>query len=142
MPALFLSLLNLVLHCAIIILVACAIVWLFKLVGIAIDGDVLKWGKIVVGLLIIIAVVAWLFQNVITLAHAHDWYDKECCNERHCHPVPDNVVIDADDGGVDVKGYGHLPRNDPKLHVSLDTSDHLCNSETVLYCVYHVRRGF
>lgn len=55
------SFLSLLLHCAIIILIAYCIVWLLKFVGIAIDGNVYKWGQIVVALLIIIAVVAWLF---------------------------------------------------------------------------------
>ncbi len=54
------SFLNLLLHCAIIVLIAYCIVWLLKFVGIAIDGNVYKWGQIVVGLLIVIAVVAWL----------------------------------------------------------------------------------
>lgn len=55
------SFLSLLLHCAIIILIAYCIVWLLKFVGIAIDGNVYKWGQIVVALLIVIAVVAWLF---------------------------------------------------------------------------------
>ncbi len=54
------SFLNLLLHCAIIVLVAYCIVWLLRFVGVDIDGNVYKWGKIVVALLIIIAVVAWL----------------------------------------------------------------------------------
>ena len=60
MPILI-SFLYLCLHIAIIILVAVGIVWLLKLVfNITIDGEVYKWGKIVVALLVIIAIVVWL----------------------------------------------------------------------------------
>jgi len=59
--SLLISFLYLLLHIAIILLVAFGIVWLVKLVfGITIDGDVYKWGKIVVGLLIVIAIVVWI----------------------------------------------------------------------------------
>jgi hypothetical protein len=54
------SFLLLLLHCAVIILFAYLILWLLKFVGIAVDGEVYKWGRIVVVLLIVIAVVAWL----------------------------------------------------------------------------------
>lgn len=48
------------LHCAIIVFVAYAIVWLLKWCGITIDPNVYKVGQIIVGLLIIIAVLIWL----------------------------------------------------------------------------------
>lgn len=57
---LLISFAYLLLHCAIIIFVAFAIVWLLKWLGIAIDGNVYKVGQIIVGLLIIIAVLIWL----------------------------------------------------------------------------------
>ena len=60
--ALLLGFLNVALTCAIIILVAFVIVWLLGFVGIGIDGNVLKWGKIVVGLLCIIVIVGWLLS--------------------------------------------------------------------------------
>lgn len=60
MPILI-SFLYLCLHIAIIVLVAVAIVWLLRAVfNVTIDGEVYKWGKIVVALLIIIAIVIWL----------------------------------------------------------------------------------
>ncbi len=59
--AILVSFLYLCLYIAIIILIAFAIVWLANLIfGITIDGNVYKWGKIVVGLLCLIAVVLWL----------------------------------------------------------------------------------
>lgn len=57
---LLISFLGLLLHCAIIIFVAFCFVWLFKWMGWAIDSNVYKWGQIIVGLLIIIAVVVWI----------------------------------------------------------------------------------
>lgn len=61
--AVLLSFLNLCLYIAIIILVAFVILWVItNLLGIALDGNVLKWGKIVVALLCIIAIVAWLLS--------------------------------------------------------------------------------
>lgn len=60
--ALLLGFLNVLLTCAIIILVAFVIVWLLGFVGISIDGNVLKWGKIVVGLLCLIVIVGWLLS--------------------------------------------------------------------------------
>lgn len=58
---LLLSFLNLVLFCALVIFVAFAILWVIKLVfNVTPDGDVLKWGKIVVGLIVVITIIAWL----------------------------------------------------------------------------------
>ncbi len=58
--SLLLSALYLFLHIAVICLIAAAILWVLKWVGIGIDPWVYKAGSIVVALLIIIAIVAWL----------------------------------------------------------------------------------
>ena len=56
-----LSFLNLLLYLAIIIFVAYAIVWVIQgFMGWAIDPMIFKWGQIIVGLLCLIAIVAWL----------------------------------------------------------------------------------
>jgi hypothetical protein len=58
---LLISFLYLLLHIAIIVLVAFALLWLFKwFTGSDIEPNVYKWCQIVVGLLIIIAIVVWL----------------------------------------------------------------------------------
>lgn len=58
---LLLSFLNdVVLYCAVIVFVAFVFVWLWQTFFGPIDGNVLKWGKIVVALLCIIAALAWL----------------------------------------------------------------------------------
>ncbi len=61
MEVLLISFLYLCLRIAVICIVAYAILWIANLFGFEIDGNVLKFGKIIVMLLIIIAVVAWLF---------------------------------------------------------------------------------
>ena len=58
---LLLSFLNLLLYLAIILLVAFAIKWVIEsFMGWSIDPDVLKWAKVVVGLICLIAIVAWI----------------------------------------------------------------------------------
>lgn len=60
MAPILVSFLYLCLHIAIIIFVAFVIVWLLQTVfGIALGGNVYKWGKIIVALLVVIAVVSW-----------------------------------------------------------------------------------
>ena len=55
------SFLNLLLYLAIILLIAYVILWVVRdWFGIAIDGNVLKFAKIVVGLICLIAIIGWL----------------------------------------------------------------------------------
>lgn len=55
------SFLDLLLYLAIIILIAFAIRWVITgFLGWAIDANVEKWGRIVVGLLCLIAIVVWV----------------------------------------------------------------------------------
>jgi hypothetical protein len=59
--AILLSFLNLLLYLAIIILIAYAIKWVITgFLGWPIDSMVYKWAQIVVGLLCIIAIIAWV----------------------------------------------------------------------------------
>jgi len=59
--SILISFANLLLYIAIIIFVAFCIVWLITgFMGWSIDGNVYKWGQIIVGLLCIIAVLVWL----------------------------------------------------------------------------------
>jgi len=58
--SLLISFLYLLLHIAVIIFVAFLIVWLLKFAGISIDAEVYKWGKVIVGLLIVIAIAVWI----------------------------------------------------------------------------------
>lgn len=55
------SFLNLLLYISIIIFIAFVIVWVIQsFMGWSIDANVMKWGKVIVGLLCLIAVVMWL----------------------------------------------------------------------------------
>jgi len=58
--ALIIGFLYALLYCAIIILIAFAFVWGLSFIGVAIDGNVMKWGKVVVGLLCVIVMLSWL----------------------------------------------------------------------------------
>jgi multidrug resistance efflux pump len=58
---LLISFVSLLLYIAVIILIAFAIVWLIRgFMEWTIDANVYKWGKIVVGLLCILATLFWL----------------------------------------------------------------------------------
>ena len=55
------SFLNLLLYLAIILFVAYVILWVIRdWFNIAIEANVLKFGKIIVGLICLIAIVVWL----------------------------------------------------------------------------------
>jgi hypothetical protein len=59
--SILISFLDLLLYLAIIILVAYAIRWVITgFLGWPIEGNVMKWATIVVGLLCIIAIVVWI----------------------------------------------------------------------------------
>jgi len=59
--SILISFLSLLLYIAVVILIAFAIRWLIVgFMGWSLDADVEKWGRIVVGLLCIIAIVIWL----------------------------------------------------------------------------------
>lgn len=52
---------NLLLYCAIVVFVAYCLVWAFQMIfEKPIDANVYKWGKIIVGLLCLIAVLVFL----------------------------------------------------------------------------------
>ena len=58
--SLLISFLYLLLHLAIIILIAALILWVLRWIGVGIDPLVYKVGQIIVALLCIIAVMLWL----------------------------------------------------------------------------------
>lgn len=60
MGAILIGFLYALLYCAIVILVAFAFVWGLRFVGVSIDAEVYKWGKVVVGLLCVIILLTWL----------------------------------------------------------------------------------
>ena len=58
--SLLISFLYLLLHLAIILLIAACIVWVLRWIGVGIDPLVYKIGQAIVALLCIIAVLLWL----------------------------------------------------------------------------------
>jgi hypothetical protein len=58
--SLLISFMYLLLHLAIIILIAAVIVWVLRWIGVGIDPMVYKIGQAIVALLCIIAVLLWL----------------------------------------------------------------------------------
>ena len=68
--SLLISFLYLLLNIAIILLVAALIVWVLRWLGIGIDPTVYKIGQAIVALLIIIAVVVWVWRAGW---HAYRW---------------------------------------------------------------------
>ncbi len=63
MGGILIGFLNVVLFCAIVIFIAFIIVWLLNyLLGIVIDANVMKWGKVIVALICAIAILTWLFS--------------------------------------------------------------------------------
>lgn len=75
METVLIGFLYLCLRIAIILIVAYAIVWMCKLFSFEIDGNVYKMGKIIVLILVIIAVVLWLFslESVGMGTRLHPW---------------------------------------------------------------------
>jgi hypothetical protein len=64
MGAILIGFLYALLWCAIVILVAFAFVWALRFLGISIDGNVYKWGQVVVGLICVIILLTWLLGAV------------------------------------------------------------------------------
>jgi hypothetical protein len=60
MGAVLIGFLYALLYCAIVILIAYAFVWGLRFVGVAIDGQVYKWGQIAIGLICVIILLTWL----------------------------------------------------------------------------------
>jgi hypothetical protein len=62
--ALLLGFLNVALYCAVIILVAFVIVWVLNWMGVTLSAEIMRWGKIVIGLLCLIVIVSWLLSVI------------------------------------------------------------------------------
>jgi hypothetical protein len=75
-------------------------------------------------------------------ASAHELYDPECCNMRHCHRAVDGTVT-QNRNFIFVPGYAPVPKISPKARTSQDDHDHICTSDdgAMLYCVYVAQRG-
>lgn len=66
--AILISFLYALLYCAIIILIAFLFLTGLRYVGIGLDPEVEKWGKVVVGLLCLIVLLSWLLHALGMIA--------------------------------------------------------------------------
>jgi hypothetical protein len=60
MGGLLIGFLQALLYCCIIVFVAFCFVWAMNWLGVAIDGNVYKWGRIIIGLICVIIMLTWL----------------------------------------------------------------------------------
>jgi hypothetical protein len=60
MGGILIGFLYALLYCAIVILIAFAFVWGLRFIGVSIDGNVYKWGQIVIALICVIILLTWL----------------------------------------------------------------------------------
>jgi hypothetical protein len=74
-------------------------------------------------------------------AIAHDWYDRNCCSDRDCEPLPPEAVEDMADGWhinyISARGFRVkfvLPHG--KERHSHDGQFHGCAAPTNFYCLY------
>jgi hypothetical protein len=92
-------------------------------------------------LYIILAFAAALFLLwLISLAHAHGWYDRSCCADRDCHPVPCEEIRQAPGGYVWQRGPNdEVTFMRDRMKVSQDESCHVCIADGVSpagICIY------
>lgn len=84
-----------------------------------------------------------LLLMTVSTAHAHSWYDEECCTGYDCKAVDEEDVVVAKDG-VHVRWQYHhsiphtsiLSTTDPRVRWSKDEKKHVCVSRGGLNCVY------
>jgi hypothetical protein len=77
-----------------------------------------------------------------------DWYDSDCCDKRHCHPVDDSEIAFEYNTVKDSPVVIYTPSgsNLPVEYIksrwrkSQDERYHACHSGTYGYCVY-IRAG-
>ncbi len=90
----------------------------------------------------ILALSPW----VISVAWAHDFYDKFCCHDRDCKPVPAASIRENPDGYL-VRETGEvIPYRDRRIHPSPDNDFHRCSirgePDGQTLCIYAPPRSF
>lgn len=74
-----------------------------------------------------------------TESFAHSWYDADCCSEQDCYEVPDEDVVEIEDGK-----WKHLPTGAVferrKVRPSKDGHFHVCiHPKLGPQCIYIVQ---
>lgn len=72
-----------------------------------------------------VAATVWLML-------VHEFYDKKCCEDQHCHPVPCAEIKTTPFGWQ----WHGLQFDRTKLISSPDGHCHVCNNATQPYCIY------
>ena len=84
--------------------------------------------QLVLAVVVFVVVVLFSFTNLL---FAHEWYDKNCCDDRDCKPSPEGSVK------VTQQGYLVYPQNglerpvlvpfrDERIKGSADNGYHTC----------------
>lgn len=80
---------------------------------------------------------------MLSAAHAHSFYARECCSERDCKPYAKENIEETSAGFL-IKPLGEfIPRDNSKIKFSHDEDYHLCRSEVTGYvlCLYIPNSG-
>ncbi len=85
--SLLIGFLTALLYCAIVILIAFAFVCALRFVGVNIDGNVYKWGHIVVGLICIPVMVTWLLGALGQGGSAYHYFRLGGATGGHASPA-------------------------------------------------------
>jgi hypothetical protein len=81
-------------------------------------GGALGWG----------AIIAAACAFGAPLASAHNWYEKQCCQDEHCEPIADGAVRETSKG-FEVPSGELLPYADSRVRQSHDMHYHWCHAQ-------------
>lgn len=83
-------------------------------------------------LLAALTVIFYLADRAAALAHEAPagWsYDWQCCNNRDCGPIPDEMVVPTSSGWYLLTTHETIPYGSPKIRKSQDGHFHQCIRE-------------
>lgn len=85
-------------------------------------------------------------QAITSVAQSHEFYDKFCCHDRDCRPIPATSISEASEGYL-VRETGELiPYQDRRVHPSPDSNFHRCSirgePKAQTLCIYAPPRSF
>jgi hypothetical protein len=98
------------------------------------------------GRFLLCACLLLLSPSLGSVAWSHDFYDKFCCHNRDCRPVPATSISEAPEGYL-VRETGELiPYQDRRIHPSPDNDFHRCSihgdADSHTLCIYAPPRSF
>lgn len=81
---------------------------------------------LIISMIFFVIIIASTLSFLITNAHSHEWYDKECCSEQDCAPVLS--LSKNSDGSMNLTskhGTVNIPKEFSK-RPSRDNQEHIC----------------